>query len=87
MLTIVGATEVRMIRRIMGMRYLSTPGTVSPRTNPKYEMPTAQISAPITLKNRNCPYRILPTPASIGAKVRTIGMKRARMMVLPPWRS
>ena len=30
---------------------------------------------------------IWPTPATTGAKVRTNGMKRAMMIVLPPWRS
>ena len=42
---------------------------------------------PKTLKDRNRRYSIRPTPATTGAKVRRIGMKRARMIDLPTWRS
>ncbi len=44
-------------------------------------------TAPITLKDRKRRYCILPMPATNGANVRTIGMKRAMMIVLPPYLS
>ena len=40
---------------------------------------------PQTLKGRNFRYGIFPTPAMNAANVRTIGTKRAKMMVLPPY--
>ena len=39
---------------------------------------------PKTLKSRKRRYSMFAMPATIGAKVRTIGMKRARTIVLPP---
>ena len=35
----------------------------------------------------NVRYRMVPTPATIGANVRTMGMKRASTMVLGPYLS
>ena len=39
---------------------------------------------PVTFHIANCEYDILPMPAMKGAKVRTIGTKRARKIVFPP---
>lgn len=43
-----------------------------------------QATPPITLYVRKVRYFILPAPATMGAKVRTIGTKRARTMALGP---
>jgi hypothetical protein len=50
-------------------------------------MLTTQPIPPSTLYARNFRYSIWPTPATTGANVRMIGMKRASTMVFPPCRS
>ena len=47
-------------------------------------MRVAQPTPPMTLKMTNVRYCILDAPATMGAKVRTMGTNRARMIVLEP---
>ena len=47
-------------------------------------MPTDHRNPPTKLNRKKREYSMLAAPATIGAKVRTKGMKRARMIVLPP---
>ena len=59
---------------------ISNPPTKKPR---KVKIHTHAIP-PMTLNERKCLYVILPIPATKGANVRTIGTKRARIIVFPP---
>src|SRR3989338_4281223 len=79
-----GVTDKIIITIIIGKRYLSISGIVLPKKYPKPERPTVHKNPPTILYATNFPYCICPTPANIGAKVRIIGIKRAKIIVLPP---
>ncbi|CAM5377832.1 hypothetical protein STENM327S_05102 [Streptomyces tendae] len=46
-----------------------------------------QVTPPITLYVRKVRYFMRPAPATMGAKVRTMGTKRARTIALGPYSS
>ena len=60
-------------------------GTARPRKNPPSVVLSTQPTPPITLNARNRRYAIRPTPATVGAKVRMIGTKRAMTIVFAPY--
>ena len=65
------------------VKCFSTKGRL-PKKNPAPTNPPTHNNAPITLEPRKRQYGIAPTPATNGAKVRTIGAKRARITARAP---
>ena len=69
----------------MRMRWSSALGIVLPSTKPIIVTLTVHSAAPTMLKIVNSRTGISATPAIGLAKVRTIGMKRARTIVFGPY--
>ena len=59
--------------------------SIFPNKYPAKQIPTTHKNAPTTLYVRNVLYDILPIPATKGAKVLTIGTKRAITIVFEPY--
>ena len=73
--------EIKIIKKIIGKTYLSIFLMELPKKYPPKDMTPVQNKPPKIFQNKKVRYFILPTPAMMGAKVRTIGTKRAKVIV------
>ena len=80
---IIGKIDTKMIPKIARVKFLLIMG-IFPKKNPVSENRVTHKIFPTMLKEKNRRYLIVPTPATNGANVRRIGIKRAMMSVLPP---
>ena len=81
-----GINETAMIPRMTRVKCAFTNGC-SPKNFPASTQIGTHKAAPSTQKARKRRYAMRPIPATNGAQVRMIGVKRAMMIVLPPCRS
>ena len=56
---------------------------ILPKKNPRILIIDVRRNTPVTLNGAKLEYFIIPTPATKGANVRTIGTKRAKTIVFP----
>lgn len=72
-----------MIAIITNSKFFFTTG-MFPKKNPSAETTSTHSIPPIALNEIKCLYCIFPIPATNGAKVRTIGINLAKIIVFPP---
>jgi hypothetical protein len=82
----IGKSEITMMATITTWKLRLTAG-ICPKEWPATRKQSTQVSAPVTFQVTKWRYDMRPIPATKGAKVRTIGTKRARKIVLPPCRA